>query len=118
MSFIQTFLSRVNIIRLRKRIARAKSDHAHESLRMEFEFVKKTVKIRRLHEDNELALARAREDWKLESAYILDHIEDLETRLLGEICLADSVAAKKAKYAGLYGASNSKTLQMVDKDVA
>lgn len=51
---------------------------------MEFEFKKKEAKIQRLCEDNRLALKRAKEDWALESAYVADHIDDLEARLLSE----------------------------------
>lgn len=93
MNFIRTFLFRVSIIRLRKKIARAKSDYAHEEMRMRLEFLKKEQKIQRLAEDNKLALKRARDDWAVEQDFISEHIENLEARLHSEIVQLDHINA-------------------------
>lgn len=114
MSFLLQLKAKWGIHRLRQRIAKAKSDHAHEALRMEFEFKKKEVKIARLCEDNRLALKRAKEDWNLESAFVSDHIEDLEARLLSEIVQHEHIKASPSRPGQAY----PQPLQMVSKDAS
>lgn len=109
----KTFIIKLGILLLRRRIGKLKEAHTRESLRIELEFRKKELKIQRLAEDNKAAMKRAREDWALESAFIQDQIDALEDQLLGEICLVDAQAAKKARHAANYGASTHKTLEVV-----
>jgi len=74
---ISRFLAKIAIERLRAKIKKELSFRHHEAIRMDLEFQKRQYHIDRVHEDAELKLRRAREDWALESNAHQDYLDTL-----------------------------------------